>query len=71
MRNLLIEKNRVYRKETCEMLDYLIVGAGLAGAVFARVMSDEGYKCMVIDKRNHIAGNVYSTEIEGIEVHQY
>ena len=67
----MIEKNRVYRKETCEMLDYLIVGAGLAGAVFARVMSDEGYKCMVIDKRNHIAGNVYSTEIEGIEVHQY
>lgn len=53
------------------MVDYLIVGAGLAGAVFARIMTDRGYKCLVIDKRDHIAGNVYSKEIEGIEVHQY
>ncbi|NBI60421.1 UDP-galactopyranose mutase [Lachnospiraceae bacterium] len=53
------------------MQDYLIVGAGLAGASFARIMSDKGYKCTVIDKRNHIAGNIYSMEIEGIEVHQY
>lgn len=53
------------------MYDYLIVGAGLAGATFARVMTDRGCKCLVIDKRNHIAGNVYSKEVEGIEVHQY
>lgn len=53
------------------MFDYLVIGAGLAGAVFARIMTDRGYKCLVIDKRDHIAGNVYSKEIEGIEVHQY
>ena len=53
------------------MYDYLIVGAGLAGASFARIMTDAGYKCLVIDRRNHIAGNVYSEQIEGIEVHKY
>lgn len=53
------------------MFDYLVIGAGLAGAVFSRIMTDRGYKCLVIDKRDHIAGNVYSKEIEGIEVHQY
>lgn len=53
------------------MYDYLVVGAGLAGATFARIMTDRGYKCLVIDKRDHIAGNVYSKQIEGIEVHQY
>lgn len=53
------------------MYDYLIVGAGLAGAVFARKMTDVGKKCLVIEKRNHIAGNIYSKEIEGIEVHWY
>ena len=53
------------------MYDYLIVGAGLAGATFARIMTDRGYKCLVIDKRDYIAGNVYSKQIEGIEVHQY
>lgn len=53
------------------MYDYLIVGAGLAGATFARIMTDRGNRCLVIDKRSHIAGNVYSKQIEGIEVHQY
>lgn len=53
------------------MFDYLVIGARLAGAVFARIMTDRGYKCLVIDKRDHIGGNVYSKEIEGIEVHQY
>lgn len=53
------------------MLDYLVVGAGLGGAVFARVMKEKGYHLAVIERRGHIAGNVYSTEIEGIEVHQY
>lgn len=53
------------------MYDYLIVGAGLAGATFARSMTDRGCKCLVIDRREHIAGNVYSKSVEGIEVHQY
>lgn len=53
------------------MYDYLIVGAGLAGASFARIMTDNGHKCLVIDRRNHIAGNIYSEKIEGIEVHKY
>lgn len=53
------------------MYDYLIVGAGLYGAVFAAEARKAGKTCMVIDKRNHIAGNVYSKEIEGIQVHQY
>lgn len=53
------------------MYDYLIVGAGLSGAVFARIMTDNGYKCLVVDRREHIAGNVYSKQIEGVEVHMY
>lgn len=51
--------------------DYLVVGAGLFGAVFAQQMREKGKKCLVIDKRNHIAGNIYSKEIEGIQVHMY
>ncbi len=51
--------------------DYLIVGAGLFGAVFAREMTDFGKKCLVIDKRNHIAGNIYCENVEGINVHKY
>lgn len=53
------------------MYDYLIVGAGLYGAVFARQMRDQGKRVIVIDRRSHIAGNIYSKEIEGIQVHQY
>lgn len=53
------------------MYDYLIVGAGLFGAVFAREATDAGKKCLVIDKRNHIAGNIYSESVEGIQVHKY
>lgn len=51
--------------------DYLIVGTGLFGAVFAHEMTKRGKKCLAIEKRNHIAGNIYTKEIEGIEVHQY
>ncbi len=51
--------------------DYLIVGAGLFGAVFAHEATKAGKKCLVIDKRNHIAGNIYSENIEGINVHKY
>lgn len=53
------------------MYDYLVVGAGLAGAVFARCMTDRGYSCLVLERREHIAGNIYSKNIEGIEVHHY
>ena len=53
------------------MYDYLVVGAGLYGAVFAREAVNKGKKVLVIDKRNHIAGNVYCEEIEGINVHKY
>ena len=51
--------------------DYLIVGAGLTGAVFAHEAQKIGKKCLVIDRRDHIAGNVYTEEVEGINVHRY
>ena len=51
--------------------EYLIVGAGLYGAVFAHEMTKRGKKCFVIDKRDHIAGNIYTREQSGIQVHQY
>ncbi|WP_334075062.1 MULTISPECIES: UDP-galactopyranose mutase [Paenibacillus] len=53
------------------MYDYLIVGAGLFGAVFAYEAGLRGKTCLVIDKRDHIGGNVYTEEIEGIQVHKY
>ena len=51
--------------------DYLIVGAGLFGAVFAHEATKHGKKCLIVEKRNHIAGNVFTEEIEGIQVHKY
>lgn len=51
--------------------DYLIVGAGLFGAVFACEATKAGKKCLVLDKRNHVGGNVYCENIEGINVHKY
>lgn len=51
--------------------DYLIVGAGLYGAVFARQAADAGKRVLVIEKRPHIAGNIYTEDIEGIHVHRY
>ena len=54
-----------------EQYDYLIVGAGLFGAVFACEMKKKGKKCLVIDKREHIAGNIYTKEVRGIQVHCY
>ncbi len=53
------------------MYDYLIVGAGLYGAVFVAEARRQGKTCLVLEKRSHIAGNVYTKEIEGINVHQY
>lgn len=51
--------------------DYLIVGSGLFGATFAYLAKKAGKKCMVIDKRPHLGGNVYCEKVEGINVHQY
>lgn len=53
------------------MYDYLIVGAGLYGAVFAHEQTKQGKKCLVIDRRDHIAGNIYTENIHGIQVHKY
>ena len=51
--------------------DYLIVGSGLFGATFAYLAKKAGKKCLVIDKRPHLGGNVYCEKVEGINVHQY
>ena len=51
--------------------DYLIVGAGLYGAVFARELTQRGKSCLVIDRRNHVAGNIYTEKMAGINVHKY
>ena len=53
------------------MYDYLIVGAGLSGAIFAHEATKRGKKVKVIDKRNHIGGNIYCENVEGINVHKY
>ena len=53
------------------MYDYLIVGAGLSGAIFAHEATKRGKKVKVIDKRNHIGGNIYCEDVEGINVHKY
>ena len=53
------------------MYDYLIVGSGLYGAICAYELNKRGYKVLVIDKRNHIAGNIYTENIENINVHKY
>lgn len=51
--------------------DYLVVGAGLFGATFAQQAKQHGKSVLVVEKRDHIAGNVYTKEVEGIQVHQY
>ena len=51
--------------------DYLIVGSGLYGATFAYCATRQGKKCLVIDKRPQLGGNVYCEEVEGIQVHKY
>ena len=51
--------------------DYLIVGAGLFGSIFAYEMTKKGKKCLIIEKRDHIGGNVYTELEENIYVHKY
>lgn len=54
-----------------KMLDYLVVGAGLYGATIAQQLHSAGKRVLVVEKKSHIAGNAYTEEIEGIEVHKY
>ena len=54
-----------------EHYDYIIVGSGLFGATVANRLKSMNKKVLVIEKRNHIAGNIYTEEIEGIQVHKY
>lgn len=54
-----------------DIFKYLIVGSGLFGAVFAHEKVKAGNKVTVIEKRNHIAGNIYTNEVDGIQVHEY
>lgn len=51
--------------------DYLIVGSGLCGAVCAHELHKKGYKCLVVERRGHIGGNVFTEEVEGVNVHRY
>ena len=53
------------------MYDYLIVGAGLYGSIFAHEATKRGYKCLVIDKRSHVGGNCYTENMYGVNVHMY
>ncbi|MCL2623689.1 MAG: NAD(P)-binding protein [Planctomycetaceae bacterium] len=53
------------------MYDYLVVGAGLFGSVFARSMVDAGKKVLVVEKRNHVGGNIFDEPVDGIQVHKY
>ncbi|MCG4639923.1 FAD-dependent oxidoreductase, partial [Phocaeicola dorei] len=51
--------------------DYLVVGAGLFGATFAYEAAKRGKRVKVIEKRSHIAGNIYTKKVDGIQVHEY
>lgn len=62
---------KVFKGDKMQKYDYLIVGAGLYGSIFAYEMNKKGKKCLVIDRREHIGGNIYCENIEGINVHKY
>lgn len=68
---MLIQIPGDFLKEKLLMYDYIIIGAGLYGAVFAQQAKAAGKSVLVIDKRDHIAGNVYTEKVEGIDVHKY
>ena len=51
--------------------DYLVVGAGISSAVFCHEAAKLGKACLVIDRRDHIAGNIYTEDVQGINVHRY
>ena len=64
-------KSKQESKDTKMHYNYLIVGSGLFGAVFAHEMTSRGKSCLVIDRRSHLAGNIYTKEEKGIRVHWY
>lgn len=64
-------RDRLWSVRIFMRYDYLIVGAGLFGSVFAHEAAKRGYKCLVIDRRDHIAGNAYTETVNGIVVHRY
>ena len=65
------ERKRAKLREEGKKYDYLVVGAGLYGSVFARELTRSGKRCLVIDKRDHIGGNIYTEDVDGIQVHKY
>ncbi len=65
------ERKRRKARKAGKKYDYLVVGAGMFGSVFAKEMTDSGKRCLVIDKRSHIGGNAYTEEMDGIQVHKY
>ena len=73
----LLDRERKEKKRTKKfekngkIYDYLVVGSGLYGAVFAREMENAGKRCLVLEKRDHIGGNIYTEEVDGIHVHKY
>lgn len=65
------EEKRAKLRAQGKKYDYLIVGAGLYGAVCANELAKNGKRCLVIDKRDHLGGNVYTENVDGINVHKY
>ena len=61
----------VFQDGVAYIMKIIIVGSGLFGAVFAHEVAERGNKVTVIEKRNHIAGNIYTKEVDGIQVHEY
>ncbi|WP_368152696.1 NAD(P)-binding protein, partial [Collinsella aerofaciens] len=61
-------QHQIKRSTSMSQYDYLVVGAGLSGAVFANAARRAGKSVLVIDRRDHIAGNVYTEDVEGIQV---
>lgn len=67
-----VRTEKIYSGKGYEkMYDYLVVGSGLYGSIFAREATDKGFKVLVIDKRDHIGGNIYTERVEGINFHKY
>ena len=64
-------KNKIWKGYYMKQYDYLVVGSGLYGAIFAHEAAEKGNKVLVIEKRSHIGGNVYTEKTEGINVHKY
>ena len=69
--NIEMQIRSLIRRRNYKLTNYLVVGAGLFGAVFAHEAAQRGHKVKVIEKRDHVAGNIYTKEVHGIQVHQF